>query len=61
MNLADPILGESSQSQQDSVGCHSHEVPRVIKLRDRRGWWLPGAGEGKGQFVFNGDRICLGR
>lgn len=44
MHLVDTVLSERSQSQQDGVGFHSHEVLRVVKLTETecRGW---GVGE----------------
>lgn len=54
MNLADPILGESSQSQQDSVGCHSHEVPESSNSETEEGGGCQGLGRGRGSSCLMG-------
>lgn len=33
---------------------------RVVELIEKRGWWLPGAGEGRsGELLFNRNRVSI--
>ena len=61
MNLEDITVPERSWSQEDKYcTIHLHEVPRVVRFRDRNwGGGRQGLGEGGREFVFNGDGVSV--
>ena len=62
LNLEDIMLNEISQSRKDKYCRYLHEVPRVVKFRDRKynEWWLLGAGEaGNRELLFNWHRVIV--
>ena len=39
---------------------HSQEIRRGVRSTETESrWWGPGAGEGDGESVFNGDRVSI--
>lgn len=55
------MLSEVSQPQKDKHRVtHSQEGPSAVRptgTESRR--WVPGAGEGLGEFAFTGDRVSV--
>lgn len=60
MDLEGPALSEVSQAQKaDPARFYSHEVPGgVTSTRTER--WVPAGEGGKGEFVWEGDRVSAG-
>jgi hypothetical protein len=57
VDLEDVMLSEIHRHRTHTIGHHSQEVPRVIRV----GWWAPGTGMGRGVSVEWSQSLSLGR